>query len=43
MQDFSHVVFFALVYILTTFRATFSAICIAETFTAAEALNLSNA
>ena len=38
VQDFNHAVFLALVYILTTFRATFSAFCIAETFTAAEAL-----
>ena len=38
MQDFNNAVFLALVYILTTFRATFSAFCIAETFTAAEAL-----
>ena len=38
MQDCNHVVLFSLVYILTTFRATFSAFCIAETFTAAEAL-----
>ena len=39
MQDFNNAVFFALVLnILTTFRATFLAFCIAETFTAAEAL-----
>ena len=40
MQDFNNAVFFALVLsILTTFRATFLACCIAETSTvAAEAL-----
>ena len=38
MQGFNHAVFFALVYILTTFHATFSAFCVAETFTAAKAL-----
>ena len=38
MQDFNHAVFFSLVYILNTFRVTFLAFCIAETFTAAEAL-----
>ena len=35
MQDFNYAVFLALVYILTIFRETFSAFCIAETFTAA--------
>ena len=44
MQDFNNAVFFALVSnILTTFRATVLAFCFAETFTAAEALNLNNA
>ena len=39
MQDFNNVVFFALVLnILTSHRAPFSAFCLAETFTAAEAL-----
>ena len=39
MQHFNNAVLFALALnILTTFRATFSAFCIAETFTTAEAL-----
>ena len=38
MQDFNHAVFFALVYILTTFQVTFLVFCIAETIAAAEAL-----
>ena len=38
IQDFNHAVFFALVYVLTTFRATFSEFRIAETFTDIEAL-----